>query len=128
MEVSLSKILTNLDQTVLLLDQVFDNILYTRRFTALKQIAGDPMKTKQLLKEKLDIFAKETQFLFGGRFESDTIRTTKIKQKSKEVFLTITNKQHLSRGPLSRRDPLLENQPNKGREQYFNMVISKNHS
>ena len=41
MEVSLPKILTNLEQTVMFLCQAFDNILYTRRFNALKQIAGD---------------------------------------------------------------------------------------
>ena len=51
-EVSLPKILTNLDKTVMFLDQAFNNISYTRRFNALKQITGDPRKTKQLLKEK----------------------------------------------------------------------------
>ena len=65
MEVSLPEILTNLDQTVILLGQAFNNISYTRRFNALKQITGDPRKTKQLLKEKNEIFFKETQFLFG---------------------------------------------------------------
>ena len=49
---SLPEILTNLDQTVMLLGQAFNNISYTRRFNALKQITGDPRKTKQLLKEK----------------------------------------------------------------------------
>ena len=51
-EVSLPEILINLDQTVMLLGQAFNNISYKRRFNALKQITGDPRKTKQLLKEK----------------------------------------------------------------------------
>ena len=46
-EVSLPDILTNLDQSVVLLGQAFtfNNISYTRFFTALKQINGDPRKT-----------------------------------------------------------------------------------
>ena len=92
-EVSLPEILTNLDQTVMLLGQAFNNISYTRRFNALKQITGDPRKTKQLLKAKNEIFVKETQLLFGEGFESDIIRTSKIKQKSNEVFSAMTNKQ-----------------------------------
>ena len=73
--------------------QGFNNILYARRFNALKQITGDLRKTKPLLKEKNDIFAKEAQFLFGERFESDIIRTAKSKQKSNEVFSAMTKKQ-----------------------------------
>ena len=122
-EVSLPEILTNLDQTVMLLGQALNSISYTRRFNALKQITGDPRKTKQLLKEKNEIFPKETQFLFGEKFESDIIRTAKSKQKSKEVFSAMTNKQ-----PPFRRGPLLEHQQNKGRGQNVKMVLSKNHS
>ena len=70
----------------MLLGQAFNNISYTRRFNAIKQITGDLRKTKQLLKEKNVIFVKETQLLFGERFESDIIRTAKSKQKSKQVF------------------------------------------
>ena len=70
----------------MLLGQAFNNISYTRRFNAIKQITGDLRKTKQLLKEKNVIFAKETQLLFGERFESDIIRTAKSKLKSKQVF------------------------------------------
>ena len=35
---------------------------------------------RQQLKEKSEIFVKETQFLFGEIFESDIIRTAKSKQ------------------------------------------------
>ena len=65
----------------MLLGRAFNNILYTRRFNAIKQITGDLRKTKQLLKEKNVIFVKETQLLFGERFESDIIRTAKSKLK-----------------------------------------------
>ena len=41
------------------------------------------MKTKHLLNEKIDIFVKETQFLFGEIFDFDIIRTAKNKEKSK---------------------------------------------
>ena len=90
-EVSIPEILTNLDQTVMLLGQAFYNVLYARHFTALKEITRDPRNAKQLLKS--ETFFKETQFLFGERFESDIVRTAKNKLKSKDVFSTMTNKQ-----------------------------------
>ena len=122
-EVSLFQILKNLDQTVMLLDQAFNNISYTRFFNTLNQITGDPRNMKQLIKVKNEIFVKETQFLFGERFESDIVITAKRKQKSKEVFSTIKNKQQ----PF-RKSPLLGHQPNKDRGQNDNMMFSKNHS
>ena len=123
-EVSLPEILTNLDQTVMLLGQAFNKISYLRRFGALKQITGDPRNTKQLLKEKKKgIFVKETQFLFDERIESNIIRTVKNKQKSKDAFSTMTNKQQ-----LFQMDPQLGHQQNKSRGQNVKMMLSKNHS
>ena len=45
-EASLPEILTNLNQTVMLLDQAFNNISYTRLFNALNHITGDPRKNE----------------------------------------------------------------------------------
>ena len=92
MVVSLPEILTNLDQNVILLGQVFHNISYKRRFIALKQITGYPRKTKELVKQKNWIIVKETQLSFGERFKSNIVRTSRSKQKSKEFFSTNTNK------------------------------------
>lgn len=92
MVVSLPEILTNLDQNVILLGQVFHNISYTRRFIALKQITGYPRKTKELVKQKNWIIVKETQLSFGERFKSNIVRTSRSKQKSKEFFSTNTIK------------------------------------
>ena len=58
-EVSLPDIPTNLDQTVMLLDQAFNSLSYTRPFNTLKQIAGGPRKTKQVLKEKMSNLLKK---------------------------------------------------------------------
>ena len=46
-EVSLGYMLRYLDQTVVLLGQTYHNISYTLRFHVLKQITGDPRKTKK---------------------------------------------------------------------------------
>ena len=61
-DVSLLQILTNLDETVILLGQAFNNILNARRFNALKQINRDPRKTKQLLKVKRIFVKKKHNF------------------------------------------------------------------
>ena len=46
-EVSLGDMLRYLDQTAVLLGQAYNNTSYTRRFNVLKQITGDPRKTKK---------------------------------------------------------------------------------
>ena len=46
-EVSLGDMLRYLDQTVVLLGQAYNNFSYTRHFNVLKQINGDPRKTKK---------------------------------------------------------------------------------
>ena len=52
-EVSLLEILTNLDQTVMLLGQAFNNISYTSLFNNLNQIAEIPGKENISLKKKM---------------------------------------------------------------------------
>ena len=123
MEVSVPEILTNLDQTVMLLGQAFNNSSYTRRFNALKQIHGVPRKTSQTFKEKNDIFVKERQFLFGERFVSDIIRTTKTNKNLRKFSWESKKKQQ----PV-RRGPLLGHQQNKSRGQNVKMIPSKCHS
>ena len=61
-EVSLPEILTNLDQTLMLLGQAHNSTSYTRCSNALKQITGDPRKTKHLLKEKMRYLLKKHNF------------------------------------------------------------------
>ena len=80
-----------LDQTVVLLGQAYNNISYTRRFNVLKQITGDPRKTKKNLKEKKEIFEKKNHYLFGEKFETDLVKTAKSKKRSREVLATMGN-------------------------------------
>ena len=61
-EVSLGYMLRYLDQTVVSLGQAYHNISYTMRFHVLKQITGDPRKTKKVLKEKRETFESENQY------------------------------------------------------------------
>ena len=109
-----------LDQTVVLLGQAYNNISYTRRFNVLKQITGDPRKTKKNLKEKKEIFEKENHYLFGEKFETDLVKTAKSKQKSREVLTTMGNKQPFRKSPLSQTY-----QPNKGRGQNPRLLLTK---
>ena len=114
-----SRLEPSLDQTVMLLGQAFNDISQTTHVNALKQITGDPRKTIQLLKQKNEIFFKETQFLFGERCESDILRTAKSKQKFKKVFSAMRNNQQPFRKSL-----LLQHQQNKGSGQNVKTVPS----
>ena len=81
-EVSLPEILTNLDQTVMLLDQAFHSISYTRLFNALNHITGDPRKMKQLLKEKIRYLLKKQNFYLVKDLSLISLDAAKRKQKS----------------------------------------------
>ena len=91
-----------LDQTVVLLGQAYNNISYTRRFNVLKKITGDPRKTKKNLKEKKEIFESQNHYLFGKKFETDLVKSAKSKQKSRELFTTMGNKQPFRKSPYHR--------------------------
>ena len=90
-----------LDQTVVMLGQAYNNISCTRRFNVLKQITSDPRKTNKILKEKKEIFESENHYLCGEKFETDLVKTTKSKQKSRGVLTTMGNKQPFRKSPLS---------------------------
>ena len=81
-EVSLPEILKHLDQVIMLLDQAFNNISYTRLFHALNQITGDPRKMKQLLKEKIRYLLKKQNFYLVKDLSLISLDAAKRKQKS----------------------------------------------
>ena len=54
-----------IEQTVLLLGQASNSILYSRRFQILKTLIKDPKKAKNISKEKADLLQKDDQNLFG---------------------------------------------------------------
>ena len=122
-EVSLGYMLRYLDQTVVLLGQAYHNISYTLRFHVLKQITGDPRKTKKVLKEKRETFESENHYLFGEKFETDLVKTAKSNQKAREVLTTMGNKQLFRKSPLSQTY-----QPNKGRRQNTRLLLTKSGS
>ena len=71
------------------------------RFNVLKQITTDPRKTNKILKEKKEIFESENHYFCGEKFETGLVKTTKCKQKSREVLTTMGNKQPFRKSPLS---------------------------
>ena len=56
-----------IEQTVLLLGQASNSILYSRRLQILKTLIKDPKKVKNNLKEKADLLQKGDQNLFGKK-------------------------------------------------------------
>ena len=93
-----------------------------RRFNALKQITGDPRKTKKI-KGKTEIFESENHYLFGEKFETDLAKTAKSKQKSREVLTTMGNKQPFQKSLLSQTY-----QSNKGSGQNTRLLLTKSGS
>ena len=73
-------------QTVLLLVQVSNWILYSRRLQKLKTLIKDPKKAKNILKEKTDLLQKGNQNLFGKKFKSHVVEAERSKKRTLEVF------------------------------------------
>ena len=75
-----------IEQTVLLLGQASNSILYSRRFQILKTLIKDPKKAKNISKEKADLLQKGDQNFFGRKFRSHVVETERSKNRTLEVF------------------------------------------
>ena len=75
-----------IEQTVLLLGQASNSILYSRRLQILKTLIKDPKKAKNILKEKADLRQRGDQNLFGKKFRSHFVETERSTKRTLEVF------------------------------------------
>ena len=77
-----------IEQTVLLLGQASNSILYSRRLQILKTLIKNPKKAKKknILKEKADLLQKGDQNFFGKKFRSHVVETERSKKRTLEVF------------------------------------------
>ena len=78
-----------IEQTVLLLGQAWNSILYSRRLQILKSLIKDPKKAKNILKQKADFLQNGDQNLFGQKFRSHVVETERSKKRTLEVFSVV---------------------------------------
>ena len=74
------------EQTVLLLGQASNSILYSRRLQILKTLIKDSKIANNILKEKADLLQKGDQNLFGKKFRLHVVETECAKKKNLEIF------------------------------------------
>lgn len=77
---------TTFEQTVTLIGQLVNHILYQRRFMILSAMFNDKKKAKQLLKDWKDLLMDTESYLFGEKFEDKVIKTQKTKLKTKQLL------------------------------------------
>ena len=75
-----------IEQTILLLGQASNSILYSQCLQILKTLIKDPKKAKNILKEKADLLQKGNQNLFGKKFKSHVVEIERSKKRTLEVF------------------------------------------
>ena len=75
-----------IEQTVLLLGQASNSILYSQCLQILKTLIKDPKKAKNILKEKADLRQRGDQNLFGKKFRSHFVETERSTKRTLEVF------------------------------------------
>ena len=75
-----------IEQIILVFGQASNSISYTRRMDILKQVVKDPIKAKNLLKEKKDFLHQEDEELFGKKFQSYIVETEKSRKGALDVL------------------------------------------
>ena len=73
------------EQSIMMLGQVLNNITYNRRLSVLNAFMKEH-KSKQMLKEKANIFSESHEKLFGQNFRQDWCTNPKTKQKFQEIL------------------------------------------
>ena len=77
-----------IEQAVLLLGQVSNSILYSRRLQILKTLIKNPKNAKTILKEIADLLKKGDENLFGKEFRSMLLKQNFPKNQLCRFFLT----------------------------------------
>ena len=105
---------TSFEQTVTLIGQLVNHILYQRRFSILSAMFNDKKKAKLLLKDWKDLLVDNENYLFGGKFEDKVVKTQKTKLKTKQLLKDSVP----SKSPRFPRGPHPQRPRGRGRSGY----------
>ena len=105
MTLSLGHIAMGVDKTMLLSGQVFQATAHHQSFNALVSVKKDGRKLKETSKEKQELLKVEHKKWFGHKLQTHITETAKTRQKSEELFKSITTnrskyQQPFQSGPL----------------------------
>ena len=73
------------EQTVTMIGQATNSIVYQRRLNVLSALYSDSRKAKEVIKEKKSILNNEEEILFGEKFREFILEHVKSKKKTKEI-------------------------------------------
>ena len=79
-QISINDLLHHTEQTVLLLGQSSNAIIYFRRLNVLGSVINSQYQVKSMLKEKASPLQKHDEYLFGKKFRNHTGRTIKTQK------------------------------------------------
>ena len=99
--IPLSEIISDLEKSILLIGQSFNNAAYQRRLNVLLALTKDTNKAKTQLKEKSSLLLNYCNELFGKKFQEYISETAKTRQKSRELYQSFNEegKQPFRAGP-----------------------------
>ena len=75
-----------IDQTILLIGQVFNSVSCSRRMNVLIGVGKEKVKAQNTLKNQASLLKEDSKELFGKSFRKHMIATTKAKKDSKKVY------------------------------------------
>ena len=102
---SLEEVVTNMGKTVLLSGQAFQAATYHLWFNAISSVMKDHRKPEETLNEKSDLLSGEHRMLFGDKFQHYITEIVKTRQKSEELFKSMSKgkSQPFRQGPSQQR-------------------------
>ena len=75
-----------IDQTILLIGQVFNSVSYSRRMNVLIGLGTEKVKAKNTLKNQASLLEEDSKELSGKSFRKQMIATAKAKKEFEEVY------------------------------------------
>ena len=102
---SLEEVVTNMGKTALLSGQAFQAATYHLWFNAISSVKKDHRKPEETLNEKSDLLSGEHRMLFGDKFQHYITETVKTREKSEELFKSMSKSksQPFRQGPSQQR-------------------------
>ena len=82
------------DRVILLLRQAMNSCSYIRHFNFLMFFVGDKKRVESMLKDSATAFTDAENILFGPKYEELVEKSLSSKNRSKELFGSIKNKDH----------------------------------
>ena len=84
--IELNKVKEYVEQSILLLGQATNSMIYQKRYSILSTLKCAPQQSKEMLREEADLLQQQDKNLFGKKFREHRISSAKSKKQTIKLF------------------------------------------